>query len=883
MSVQLLIFLQRAARGLEANRGRTVVIDEGLTPRVLAQRMGLKTGKLLGRLAELGEELKPDVAMDPEVAEIIISDFGQRPKRVDNKLADRVRTVEPSAEVMAEKGYPHRAPIVTVMGHVDHGKTTLLDALRGTNVAEREAGGITQGVAAFSVPMRAQAVAVGDRAAPSGGKKGKKVTAAELAKQKQQLGASPAAGAADPDAEEAPALPHMTATPAAAADDASLSQEPATPVAAPASRPAHCDVICFLDTPGHALFSSMRRRGTALTDVAVLVVDGKDGVMPQTKECVELLLESEVPTVVAVTKCDLVDADAAVTNVGKQLLALGMVTEQYGGDAPIVPISARTGMGLQALKDAIALQAELLELRAAAEAPGEAVILDARVVKGMGQVVDVIVRWGTLRVGDHVVAGNEYGRVKSLLTDAAAADSVNKRLAAGGGGGGGGGNSGNAARGAAGNSKAEGKKNKQREKDRDAGTEEAGEVTAAAGALALAPVEVAHPGTPVRVLGMRGLPPAGEDLLVVESEERAKAVLEGRTRKAQAAALTAVAAADAARRAKEREAYKQRRARKAAYDLAMQRERQRARFRKDGVEAPPELAVQPWEVIILQAGREGKVAGIGTAGNKVRQQGDQQTDVTAGYNASAPPAAGADAATSSAGGDGAADGSGADAAPAPAKQVVFMIKADSAAALVAVQDALARIPAQVPGVVPRVVSPAVGEVSERDVDLAADMGAHILAFNAKVSAAVQKHADRKKLKLRASRVIYHLLDEVADLLAEHLPSQTEEETLATAEVKAVFNLNAARKGEPERVAGCVISDGTFTRHADKFRLVRNGEVVAETTELGSLQHLKDRVESVKKGQECGMSLPDVRDYVVGDRIVAVKFKTVKPKLELRFE
>jgi hypothetical protein len=360
---------------------------------------------------------------------------------------------------------------------------------------------------------------------------------------------------------------------------------------------------------------------------------------------------------------------------------------------------------------------------------------------------------------------------------------------------------------------------------------------------------------------------------VVPTEERAKAVIEGRSRKAQVADLAAVAAADAERRAKEREVYKARRAKKAAYTLATQRERQRGKLRKEGITPPPDLDMQPWERAILQEGREGKVAGIGTAGNKVRLQGDQQTTLTAGYNAAqAAPADGGGAA----GGDDAA-------VPAPPKQVVFIVKADSAGALVAVQDAMARIPAQVADVVPRIIASGVGEVSERDVELAADAGAHVLAFNAKVAASTQKAADRKKVQLRSSRVIYHLLDEVAELLAEQLPSQTVEETLAVAEVKAVFSLNAARKGDADKVAGCVVTEGTFTRAADVYRVLRDGVTVGQAAELASLQHLKDKVESVKKGTECGMALVDVRDYAPGDRIVAIKLKSVKQKLALRFD
>jgi translation initiation factor IF-2 len=195
------------------------------------------------------------------------------------------------------------------------GKTTLLDALRGTSVAAREAGGITQGVAAFSVAMRAAPVAVGDRRAP-GGKAAKKERGGK----------------------------------AAAAEEAASTAGDATAPAGGSALAAHVDVMTFLDTPGHALFSSMRQRGAALTDVVVLVVDGKDGVMPQTRECVDTIVKAGMPVVVAVTKADICpDRAAAVEAVGKQLLELGLATEDFGGDAPAVAVSAkvRGGVGQQ--------------------------------------------------------------------------------------------------------------------------------------------------------------------------------------------------------------------------------------------------------------------------------------------------------------------------------------------------------------------------------------------------------------------------------------------------------------------------------------------------------------------------------------------------------
>jgi translation initiation factor IF-2 len=744
--------------------------------------------------------------------------------------------------------------VITVMGHVDHGKTTLLDALRGTNVAEREAGGITQGVAAFSVAMRASASGVGDRRAPGG--KAPKASAASAAAEGDEealldeaASAAPSKAANDRSGRKK-AKDNKKAAAASASATPASSSSPASPAVATA-----VDVMTFIDTPGHALFSSMRQRGSSITDCVVLVVDGKDGPMPQTKECVDLILGASIPCVVAVTKCDVVDPATAVQKIAASLLELGLATEPFGGDIPLVPVSAKTGMGLQELKDTLQLQTEMLDLRAKTDAMGEAAIMDARVVKGMGQVVDVIVRWGTLKVGDFVVAGSEFGRIKSLLTDATGAASVNKRLLGG-----------------AGSDAADKKNGDKKKKEKEKGNNGAKDDEEGAGnGFVLTQVKEALPGTPVRVLGLKGCPAAGDDLLVVQDEETAKAVIEGRSRRAAAHELLKVAAADAVKRAAERDEYKMRRQRKAAHDLAVQRERKRYKIRKAGGEIPPDLILQPWESAILQEGREGRVAGIGTTGGKLRQQGGQQSNVGMSYRtADALAQQAQDGTPASAAGNG------------QPPQVAFILKADSSGSLVALQDAITKISEQTQAVFPRVIASAVGEVTEKDVERGKDMGAHILAFNAKISPAVQKLADKAEIKLRGSRVIYHLLDEVCDLLGEYLPIEHEEETVAVAEIKQVFTLNASKKTDPDKVAGCVIQEGTFVKNLAKYRVTRDGVAVGEAVSLSSLQHLKDKVESVKKGQDCGMSLTGFNDFMVGDKIVAIRIKQKKQRLQVQF-
>lgn len=800
------------ARGRAAAAKAKVVIADGMTPRGLALQMALPVGRVLGKLQDLGEEAQPDEPMDAEIAELIAQDAGMVVVRKDTRLADRVRTHIPPAEEMAKRGYPHRAPVVTVMGHVDHGKTTLLDALRGSNIAEREAGGITQGVAAFSVAMRAPHVAVG------GKKRGG-------AMEREEEGGE---GGEDAEAGRGRGKERRGKSGGGAA-----SAPPTPPT--PRSVSSIADVMTFLDTPGHALFSSMRRRGGSVTDVVVLVVDGKDGVMPQTKECVELITASGLPCIVAVTKCDVVDPASAVSRVGKQLLECGLSTTEFGGQVQAVPVSAKSGFGIQGLKDAIALEAEMLDIRADASVAGEAVVLDARMVQGQGQVVDCIVRWGSLKVGDMVVAGNEFGRIKALLTDATAAGSLNKRLMGSAEGGGSG-----------------GKKDKK-------GGEDVSNV------FQLLPVKEVVSGTPVRLLGLKGSPDAGVDLLVVADEERAQAVLDGRARKANAQAMLAIKAADVVQRGADAEAYKLQRKKQAAYLLAVTRERRRGYLIKTGQLVPPDLLLQSWEMPLLNDPSMGRVKPV--KGQRARQHGGQQTDVKLSFHTATRLAEAGESAP-------------ADAVQGPIP-VAFIVKTDSSGSLAAVKDAIARIGEQVPAVLPRVVSSGVGEVTEKDVVYADEMKACILAFATKVSPPVQKAAERRKVTLKSSRVIYHLLDEVLEVLAGVLPPEDVEEVVAVAEVKAVFEMRTDKK-TPGKVAGCVIIEGAFVRTASVYRVVRDGKVVGEGP-LGSLQVLKEKVESVAKGKDCGIAVEGCTEYEVGDKVQAVKKSTARPKLKVRLD
>ncbi|KAB2608839.1 translation initiation factor IF-2 [Pyrus ussuriensis x Pyrus communis] len=329
-----------------------IEIFEGMTVVKLAKRTGESIPTLQSILTKFGE--KVDTEFDPlsiDVSELI---------------------------AMGTEIVP-RPPVVTVMGHVDHGKTSLLDALRQTSVASKEAGGITQHLGAFVVGMTS--------------------------------GAS----------------------------------------------------ITFLDTPGHAAFSAMRARGAAVTDIVVLVVAADDGVMPQTLEAMAHAKAANVPIVVAINKCDKPAANPE--RIKLQLASEGLLLEEMGGDVQVVQVSVLKKTGLDNLKEALLLQAEIMDLKSRVDGPAQAYVVEARVDKGKGPAVTAIMKAGTLESRQYVVVGSEWGRIRAIR-----------------------------------------------------GT---------AGKLA----EKARPAMPVEIEGLKGLPRAGDDIIVVESEERARMLTAGRKKK----------------------------------------------------------------------------------------------------------------------------------------------------------------------------------------------------------------------------------------------------------------------------------------------------------------------------------------------------------------
>ncbi|MBU2889806.1 MULTISPECIES: translation initiation factor IF-2 [Celeribacter] len=306
---------------------RDVQVPETIVVSELANRMAERVADVVKSLMKMGMMVTQNQSIDADTAELIVEEFGHRIQRVsDSDVEDVIQQVEDAPETMQP-----RPPVVTIMGHVDHGKTSLLDAIRHANVTSGEAGGITQHIGAYQV--------------------------------KTESGA----------------------------------------------------VLSFLDTPGHAAFTSMRSRGAQVTDIVVLVVAADDSVMPQTIEAIHHAKAADVPMIVAINKCDKPDADPM--KVRTELLQHEVIVEEMSGDVQDVEVSAKTGMGLDSLLESIALQAEILELKANPDRAAEGAVIEAQLDVGRGPVATVLVQKGTLKRGDIFVVGEQWGKVRALVND----------------------------------------------------------------------------------------------------------------------------------------------------------------------------------------------------------------------------------------------------------------------------------------------------------------------------------------------------------------------------------------------------------------------------------------------------------------------------------
>ena len=301
-----------------------VYFEEGMTAGMLAEKMGLSNGDIVKKLVQLGYMISVTQPIDRDAAEIIADEFGFELK---DKVVVDITKFEDMVIDDAEENLEARPPIVTIMGHVDHGKTTLLDTIRSSKITMGEAGGITQKIGAYQVTV-----------------KDKKIT--------------------------------------------------------------------FIDTPGHAAFTEMRARGANVTDIVILVVAADDGVMPQTKEAIDHALAAKVPLIVAVNKCDKPQANA--DRVKEELAQLGIVTSEWGGDYEFINISALKGTGIDDLLETVLMVAEMENYRANPNRLGYGTVIEAQLTKGRGPVATLLVKNGTIKIGDPIVVGTTYGKIRAM-------------------------------------------------------------------------------------------------------------------------------------------------------------------------------------------------------------------------------------------------------------------------------------------------------------------------------------------------------------------------------------------------------------------------------------------------------------------------------------
>ncbi|TNF91493.1 MAG: translation initiation factor IF-2 [Gammaproteobacteria bacterium] len=571
---------------------REISIPETISVADLAQKMAIKAGEVIKVMMTMGSMVTINQMIDQETAAIIVEEMGHKARLVSDSDVEQELLVS-SHEDQGKS--VTRPPVVTIMGHVDHGKTSLLDHIRRTRVAAGEAGGITQHIGAYHVETD----------------KG---------------------------------------------------------------------MVTFLDTPGHAAFTAMRARGAQVTDIVILIVAADDGVMPQTKEAIQHSKAADVPLIVAINKIDREEADP--DRVKNELSAEGVIPEDWGGDNIFVNISAKTGQGIDDLLDAILLQAEVMELAAVADGAAKGVVVEASLDKGRGPVATVLVQSGTLKKGDILLSGSEFGRVRIMF-------------------------------------------------------DENGQEITQAG-----------PSIPVVVLGLSGTPDAGDEMMVVPDEKKAREVAQFRHSKLRDQAL-------ATRKAAKLE-------------------------------------------------------------DAFAQMSDGET-----------------------------------------QELNILIKADVQGSAEALSDTLQKLTGDEVKV--NIVAAGVGGINESDANLAVASSAIIIGFNVRADASARRVASEEGLDLRYYSVIYEAIDDVKKAISGLLGPEIREQIIGLALVKDVFR--SSRFGT---VAGCIVTEGSIKR-SNPIRVLRDNVVIHEGV-LDSLRRVKDDVNEVQSGTECGVGVQNYTDVRAGDQI-----------------
>ncbi|MHB0926680.1 MAG: translation initiation factor IF-2 [Gallionellaceae bacterium] len=579
---------------------REVAVPETITVAELAQKMAVKAAEIIKVLMKMGSMVTINQVLDQETAMIIVEEMGH--------IAKTAKLDDPDAYLLDTEAHhdvalEQRAPVVTVMGHVDHGKTSLLDYIRRTRVASGEAGGITQHIGAYHVDT------------PRG-------------------------------------------------------------------------MITFLDTPGHEAFTAMRARGAKATDIVILVVAADDGVMPQTKEAIAHARAGNVPLVVAVTKIDKPDANSE--RVKQELVAEGVVPEDWGGDSMFVEVSSKSGQGIDQLLEGVLLQAEVLELKAPRATHAKGLVIEARLDKGKGPVATVLIQSGTLKRGDAVLVGSVFGRVRAMLDE---------------------------------NGKA---------------------------------VSEAGPSIPVEIQGLSEVPAAGEGLMVMADEKRAR------------------------------------------------------------------------EIALF---RQGKYRGVKLAKQQAAKLENMLEQMAEGE----------------------------------VSTLSLIVKSDVQGSAEAIAQSLQKLSTNEVKV--NLIHGGVGAITESDINLALASKAIVIGFNVRADAAARKLAEASGVDIRYYSIIYAMVDEIKAALSGMLAPEKRESIMGMVEVRQVFTVSKVGT-----IAGCMVLEGVIKRGA-KVRVLRDN-ILIHDGELDSLKRFKDDAKEVKANFECGLSLKNFNDLVVGDKLEAYEIVEV---------